>query len=168
MKPVASHLICEVFCPHKRYKDALICYGIGNFLFNSDIDFEGWYEGYVVDLKISNRIDFEIHPYKQSLSGVALLDDKERNEKLRFIEELSLVITNPAELRGKWNRFVESNRYQYLRTALRINKYVWKLATIFRMREPLIKALASNKLYNTIRCEAHRGVVLELFERKGL
>lgn len=90
-----------------------IIYSMGNFLFDSpwedkpwsDQDF--WWKGYLVQLELSGRrvASVELVPYASGPDGtrVTLLEGEPRREFLAYLQHISAIIGDDAELHSLWD-----------------------------------------------------------------
>lgn len=78
-----------------------IFYSLGNFLFKySTVQRPSWYVGYMVRLKLGEKLDFELIPYRFETDGsrINLLCGAEKQNMLDYIDRLSSIITDDREL----------------------------------------------------------------------
>ena len=94
------------FSGYESYRDKIIIYGLGNFLFESLFSQrKSWLEGYFVVLEFEDNINFEIHPYMQCASnnmGIELLPSDSFNKR---IQEMNAIIADPSKLEDMANRY---------------------------------------------------------------
>lgn len=91
-----------------------VFYGLGNFLFDHATDFEAWYEGIVLSLKINMNkdISWEIRPYKQCKNNVKveLLEGDEKIKIEKKIVSINSIIAEYGLLEKKFDAFVSSQK----------------------------------------------------------
>ncbi|MEO7045116.1 MAG: CapA family protein, partial [Ferruginibacter sp.] len=169
----ASVIICHhshCISGYETFEDVPIFYGLGNFLFDAETSSNGWHEGMVVNLQLNSqkKIEWDIYPYKQCKENlrVELLTGIEKSVIEDQIIAINSVISNPEELKKKFNELVESQRkyvlsmfstayllnYKYFRSAIR----KLGLERFFLRRSQLKSVL------NYSRCEAHKDITFEV------
>jgi poly-gamma-glutamate synthesis protein (capsule biosynthesis protein) len=155
---------------YEIFNDVPIFYGLGNFLFDSTTKLNGWYEGLLLNISISNQKEFtwNLFPYKQCGDNLKI-EFLEGEEKLNIenrIKKYNSIIADPLKLRGKFDTLIEEHKkailstfstsyflkYKYFRSAIR------KLGMErFFMRKEQIKSIM-----NYSRCEAHKDITFEV------
>ena len=161
---VAHHTHC--IGGYEIYKGVPIFYSLGNFLFDSQTDFEGWHEGYAVKLKIDRKVSFEILPYCQCRGSfkVELLDGKEKKIALEKIESISLVLKSPERLTEKWESFLQEKKLMYLYSLSSMNRLIWAISRRIGFVEKMINKGKLLKIYNMLNCESHRDASLDVLK----
>lgn len=158
----------HAFSGYEIYKSKPIFYGLGNFIY----DWPGkinsrWNHGYVVKLSISENLDFEIIPLKQSNEkpGVFHLDAEETDTFFKELERLNLIISDDVQLEANFQKYCKSVYPMY---DAFIEPYFGKFITAIRKRGFFPKLMTARKrllLLNLTRCESHRDVVQRLLKR---
>ena len=156
------------FSGYEIYKGKPIFYGLGNFIY----DWPGkvntsWNKGFVVRLKISDIIDFEIIPLKQcnEQPGVFHLSIKEKFEFEKEIDTLNTIIADDSRLESEFAKYCASVYPMY---DAFIEPYFGKWITAFQKRGLLPKLMTRHKrllLLNITRCESHREVLHRLLKK---
>lgn len=164
---VVSHHT-HTFTGYEVYKGKPVFYGLGNFVYDwpGKIHSE-WNRGYVVVLKISNAVDFQIVPLKQGneFPGVFQLNSEEITKFNKDLEQLSAIISDDHQLEQKFQEYCQSVFPMY---DAFIEPYFGKYVTAMQKRRFLPKILSRRKrlLYlNLIRCESHRDVLLRMLKK---
>jgi poly-gamma-glutamate capsule biosynthesis protein CapA/YwtB (metallophosphatase superfamily) len=163
---ISNHTHC--FSGYEVYKHKPIFYSLGNFIY----DWPGrahtdWNNGFVVKLKITDKIDFDIIPLKQNneVPGVFHLNETEKklfNEKL---DQLSAIIADDNKLAAAFNDYCISVQRMY--EAFIEPNFGTTIASL-RARGLFPKLMRGRKrllLLNLARCEAHRDVLLNLLSK---
>lgn len=164
---VISHHTHE-FSGYEIYNDKPIFYGLGNFIY----DWPGrvgksWNNGYIIRLKITDKISFDIIPLKQcnEIPGVFHLDKIEEKAFYAELQSLNSVIADDQKLSQEFEKYCDSV-YQLYDTF--IEPYFGKVLTILRQRGLFPRLMSRRKrllLLNIIRCESHREVLLRMLKK---
>ncbi len=152
---------------YEIYKQKPIFFSIGNFLFdygkNSDYS---WITGMAVNLIFDSSIDFEIIPFQQfgNKPGIHLIKGDEKHTFLECIAKFNSVINDDEKLQQAFNEYTLSLKQQYFHFLQPTNNSFLH-ALIKRGMLPSLAFGKRRKLHhNLVRCEAHRDVLLNLFE----
>jgi poly-gamma-glutamate synthesis protein (capsule biosynthesis protein) len=150
------------------YNSKLIFYGLGNFIY----DWPGktndkWNKGYVVRLILSDKLNFEIIPFKQNNEkpGVFHLNEEETKEFNSNLDRLNQIIGDDHQLEVEFQKYCNSVYPMY---DAFIEPYFGKYITALQKRGFLPKLLSRKKrllLLNLTRCESHRDVLLRMLKR---
>ncbi len=157
----------HAFSGFEMYHSKPIFYGLGNFIY----DWPGkndtsWNRGFVVKLKISDIIDFEIIPLKQcnDKPGVFHLSKEENDRFDREIRRLNEVIQDDEKLELEFQKYCKTVYPMY---DAFIEPYFGKVITALRKRGLFPKLMTRRKrllLLNLSRCDSHRDVLLRLLK----
>lgn len=164
---ISNHTHC--FSGYEVYNGKPIFYSLGNFIYdwpgkvNAD-----WNTGFVVRLKITDTIDFDIIPLKQNneLPGVFHLNAEEKNNFDKQLLSLSNIISDDEKLGAAFNVYCGSVKKMY--GAFIEPNFGNKIAAL-RARGFFPKMMGKRKkllLLNLTRCEAHRDVLMNLLSRQ--
>ncbi len=97
---------------YEIYNEVPIFYGLGNFLFDSLIDFEGWYTGVLLNIQINSNkeISWNLLPYEQCKGEfqVELLDESKKQKIEDEILAINEIIADPLKLKSKYNDLILS------------------------------------------------------------
>ena len=162
---VNHHQHC--YSGYEEYKGKCIFYGLGNFCFDKGIqkrDF--WNEGYLVKLKFSSSIDFEIIPYVQCAEEPTIDFNIDKEEFFRKIEELNKLIADDDLLEKSFEKLVRQKEKGYV---VSLEPYSNRYLKALRYRGLLPSLLPKfwyRYLLAIFRCEAHRDIVLRILEKK--
>ncbi len=157
---------------YEIYKNVPIFYGLGNFLFDSDLNSSGWSEGLLLNLQITDDtkkdITWKLIPFKQCRGNkkVDLLEGSEKADIEKKIEYINSIINDKEKLKEKFDHLVNHKKkevlsmlstsyffkYKYLRSAIK----KLGLESFFLRREQL------KSILNHARCEAHRDITFEI------
>ncbi|MDO9254595.1 MAG: CapA family protein [Bacteroidales bacterium] len=95
---------------YEIHNEVPIFYGLGNFLFDSLSDFEGWYEGVLLNIRISSKkeISWDLLPYQQCKGDfrVELLVDDKKQDVEDEIQAINEIIADPQKLKSKYNDLI--------------------------------------------------------------
>jgi len=166
---IGHHPHC--ICGYEIHQGVPIFYSLGNFLFDRETSFEGWYEGYMVELNVGDtgECGFSIIPYEQCRKEVKVhpLNNEELACFQERLEQLSDCIQNEYQLQTVWEEFVERKYKSYLFNACMRNRRFLGLANKMNLLRFFVRQHRVDKLLNLIRCEAHRDVLIKSL-KKGL
>jgi poly-gamma-glutamate capsule biosynthesis protein CapA/YwtB (metallophosphatase superfamily) len=160
---IAHHTHC--LSGYEIYKDKPVFYGLGNFIYDwpgkSNTD---WNMGYVVRLHISDKISFEIIPFKQGneVPGVFHLNGKEENQFREILATRNQIIDDDSKLALAFHQYVEKVIPMYDSF---IEPYFGRMPNALRRRGLLPNLMGRKKrllLLNLARCEAHREVIVNM------
>lgn len=163
---ISNHTHC--FSGYEVYKEKPIFYSLGNFIYdwpgraNTD-----WNNGFVVRLKITDKIDFDIIPLKQNneVPGVFHLNETEKKLFDERLAQLNAVISDDEKLTAAFNTYCSSVKRMY--EAFIEPNFGTTIASL-RARGFFPKLMKGKKrllLLNLARCEAHRDVLLNLLSK---
>lgn len=163
---ISNHTHC--FSGYEMYKDKPIFYSLGNFIYdwpgraNTD-----WNHGFVVKLKILDKIDFDIIPLKQNneVPGVFHLTDREKISFEEKLAQLNDIISDDKKLAEAFNTYCSSVERMY---EAFIEPNFGNIIASLRARGFFPKLMKKRKrllLLNLARCEAHRDVLLNLLSK---
>lgn len=169
----AGAVICQhshiVGC-YERYRDSIIVYGQGNFLFNASGPANSRHKGIVVQLEVeSGRLqDVVFKPVMQipNTPGTNCMPEPESAGLLGDLEQRSAAIAVPGFVEEQWNNFCASKSRFYLRRFGSVHR-------LFRALDRLTGCIpyfyrqGSIRLehLNLIRCESHREVLINILSR---
>ncbi len=153
---------------YEIYNARPVFFGLGNFIYDwPGKRNSGWNRGYVVRLIISDSIEFEVIPLKQSNEkpGVHHLDKAEKEAFEEHLKSLNSVIADDTMLEERFRIHVKSVTPMY---DAYIEPYFGRSISSLRNRGLFPKLMSRRKrmlLLNIIRCESHREVLLGMLER---
>lgn len=154
---------------YEVHQNVPIFYSLGNLLFDSTTTFPGWYQGFLLNLKIDGNCHpaWKLIPYSQSKpkQGIWALNEAERESFVKKIDEISNIIECPSQLRAQWTSFVETRSQFYLGKIA----VPWGFLRIIQAKlclfDYFLNKKSLNYVHNLVRCEAHRDVLLSSLER---
>ena len=163
---ISNHTHC--FSGYEVYKGKPIFYCLGNFIYdwpgraNTD-----WNHGFVVRLKITDAIGFDIIPLKQcnEVPGVFHLDEEEQKSFEERLAQLSAVISDDEKLAAAFDNYCNSVKRMY---EAFIEPNFGNTIASLRARGFFPKLMKKRKkllLLNLARCEAHRDVLMNLLSK---
>ena len=146
----------------EQYKESIIVYGQGNFIFDRS-DRAEWQTGLIVKVDITGKPDIEFVPIAKKGNVVRLAKEKDAQEILSGFQERSRQIQQEGFIQEQYRTFAKENLESYLRRVAgmgkwmsRIDRYLFK-GLLLRLKYNKAKLLA---LQNYIECEAHREMLL--------
>jgi hypothetical protein len=148
---------------YEVYKGVPIFYSLGNFCYDSQKNpVDEWNYGYVVILKINEKIEFEIIPFVQNLTipGVHKLLGSEKDLFLKRIHTLNKVIANDKLLEEHFIKYFNENDYRYDQI---FEPYHCRIFVSLRKRGLFPSLLSKRKkrlFLNIVRCDSHRDMLL--------
>jgi hypothetical protein len=158
---------------YEIYNGVPIFYGLGNFLFHSQSDFEGWYEGVLLNIQINNqkKISWNLLPYQQCNGKfqVELLEGEKKQEVEADIQIINEIIANPQKLKSKYNDLILSHEEFILS--------IFSTSYLFNSRyfRSVIRRLGLGKLFlrkeqiklilNSARCESLKEITYGVIEK---
>jgi len=156
----------------EQYKESIIVYGQGNFIFDRS-DRAEWQTGLIVKVDITGKPDIEFVPIAKKGNVVRLTKEKDAREILSGFQERSRQIQQEGFIQEQYRTFAKENLESYLRRVAgmgkwmsRIDRYLFK-GLLLRLKYNKAELLALQKY---IECEAHREVLLEAlrqYENRG-
>lgn len=162
---VNHHQHC--YSGYEEYKGKFIFYGLGNFCFDKGKQKRGaWNEGYLVRLRFSDKIDFELLPYVQCAEEPTIDFNVDTKEFFSKIKELNTIIIDDSLLENSFNEMVQQKEWGSL---VAFEPYDNRYLKALRVRG-LLPSLLSQKWYRYLlaifRCEAHRDIMLQVLENR--
>ncbi len=166
-----------VICQHshcigckEEYKQSVIVYGQGNFLFLED-DNEYWNTGIIVRINDSGAVDYV--PYQRKGNSIQLADGKERTEILNAFEQRSSEIKQAGFIEENYKAFADGMLPDYVLFFLNLDQSFFYRAinklSGQRLRKAVsehIKKKRGSGMRNFVECEAHRELLLKGLEPK--
>ena len=158
------------------YHGKYISYGIGNFLFDYDINYKNFFKSYFIEITITDdgRKLYKVIPYWQHRDGT-LLQLMENEEKVEFIKEInkiSEVISDDQLFKDEWEKFCDRARDEYLAGLLgygrifqRMGKVDCKYSDMKLLKKYGVSEKELLKLASMLRCETHREIFLKIIEK---
>ena len=167
---VGHHTHC--YSGYEIYNKVPIYYSLGNLLFDSDTDFVGWYEGFLLNVQVvkGKGITTELVPYNQcidkSISVNLLSEVVAFNEDIKRINK---VISDDELLDVEYEKFITKNENAILFFFSNDNIFdFWKIRGLIRRMKLSRKFLRKNQLksiLNYVRCESHRDLTFSVLEK---
>ena len=157
----------HIFSGYELYNKKPIFYGLGNFIYDTPGKCDSWWNyGFAVRLLFSDKIGFELIPFKQNNKspGVFRLKTDEVTNFEKELNRLNGIIADREKLQQEFDSYcgnVSENYYSYL------EPHFGRFITALRARNLFPKLVSKRKrllLLNLFRCESHREVVVRLLE----
>lgn len=157
---------------HEVWKGVPIFYSLGNFLFDwfTPVKDEGWYEGILVELAIDkeDQCSSVIHPFEQCKAepGIKMLGGTSRDRFMGRYNEWSKTIGDDSALQKEWLGTVERRKNDYFGLLTLPHPLLMRVARRLGLLNYLRPSKSKRRiLENCLRCDAHREVLLDVFER---
>lgn len=173
-KKLCRHLVdlgaSAVICQHSHiagciedYKDALIVYGQGNFLFDYPSKFSHWEEGFLVKFRIlKDSVGYDLIPIYQTGGGAKLMEEGRKEVFLSSLEKRSEEVKDDTIVEEKWLEFCKERRDLYMSILLGHNRYLNYANRKFKIADKIYSKGALRNMSNIVRCESHREVLLTI------
>src|SRR5439155_7441162 len=150
---------------YEEYKNGLIVYGQGDFVF----DHPGQHpvkQGILVKICISRELTFsyEFVPFREGTgkNWVTWLDRRQSDAFLGDLADRSLALKSDEILRERWLKFCETNRNTYLSMVLGMGNTLRRFNRTGVITRFFYRRGALRTMGNVIRCESHREVLITL------
>jgi len=164
---IGHHTHC--YSGYELYNGGYIFYSLGNFLFDhASYRNSQWNFGYAVRFIVTpKQLNYDIIPYEQSNyeHGIRVLDEAKKDSFLTSLANLNKVISDDKLLSEEFSLFVQKSSLWY-------NGFLEPYSSTFlhflRRRGYIPSFLGKKKrllLWNLIRCESHREVILKILEK---
>ncbi len=153
---------------YEVYQGVPIFYSLGNFLFFSATTFPGWYEGFMVELTLSDSCGFKIHPFRQCQDKFAVepLNGTEQQAFMDRLQRLSDAIGEAGRIDQIWTDYAAGRSKSYLYAACMRDKMLVGVLNRLNLLTRLIGRHRLLCLLNYIRCESHRDLLIEAFRNR--
>lgn len=173
-----ANIVCNhhkhCFSGYEIYHGGTIFYGLGNFFFDDHRSKRNrsvlWNYGYIVSLNINSQgIQSRAIPYKQCLGNkttTLLHAEQEMASFEKDMEVLSTIIADDKRLSEEFDKWCASQRGNMITC---FSPYSNRILNALCRRNLLPDFITRDKqlvLYNTIRCEAHRDVAINILKTK--
>lgn len=155
-----------------------IFYGLGNFLFDSKTEFEGWHKGILLNVQINadKEIAWKLYPYKQGRNNfkVEILEGSEKAEIEDKIKRINTVISDPEKIKDEFEILISNQSNDILSmfsTSYFIdNRYFRSAVRKMRLERFFLRRAQLKSILNYSRCEAHKDIsskiLLDYINRK--
>lgn len=158
----AKAVICQhshCIGTYEKYRDCLILYGQGNFLFAKAGKDEKWNTALLLELLIEkSTINWKFYPTQIKEGHVELLTGENAENVLSALENRSNEVKDETVLLSKWDDFNKSRVGMYWNMLMCWSRPVYILNKLLDNR--IVKMLVSKQkaviTENIIRCESHR------------
>ena len=153
---------------YEIYKGTPIYYSIGNFLFPSNIDFEGWYEGMLVKIILDNdEIESVYIPISQDKNTNQLKVLKDENLLIfkKRLDKINSIISDQQLLKKVWLDLIEERKLQYIMGTMFLNTLFKRMIRKLKLTSWLFKFYNPKFLLNCISCESHRDLLFESIKK---
>lgn len=159
---------------YEFYKGKPIIYGLGNFLFESEQNHEGWNEGYMAslsfDLESGNFSKLDLIPYVQSIDSISLklMDGKDKEIFEKKISSLNMILSNENKYKKSWDEFCEINSSGYMLNTFFPFSFrgIGLLNRMLKLSKIILNKKTIPVKVNMIECESHREAILNILKRK--
>lgn len=173
----ADAIICHhthCISGYETYNNAIIFYGLGNFLFTKISQHEDWYTGIIITLNIKKNVpitfNFAICNQDQITFKISILNGDKYQEYLDKISNYNDIIEDKFNLESAWNKYVQDKSDQYLNYINPLksmdNRFLRSMAYRFTYFNKIINKGYLKLLYNLIRCESHNNVLSNVIKKE--
>jgi len=167
---IGHHSHC--FSGYEIHNQVPIFYSLGNFIFDYKKKYQKgkWTQGFALTLNLGEKIDFQLIPYFQGREAnpdLTLLNEDEKIEFFKTINNLNESITNDEIFHQKWDTYIESQKRGYKGLLFIQNDYI--RAAISRKLLPnwfFHSERHKTLLLNLLRCETHREIMSDVLEKE--
>lgn len=151
---------------HELYKGVPIYYGLGNFLFDSELAMEGWHEGLILNIQITPEklINCKLYPTFQDKVqlNVKLLEGESKTQLEEKIEKINLCLKNSKILYEKFEKLSLLRESEILSTFstshIIDNKLFRKVLNKLKLEKYFLRKSQIKTILNLVRCEAHHDI----------
>lgn len=162
-----------VLCQHshcigtyENYHDATILYGQGNAIFGKKAT-ERWNTGILVTVDLTETeqtVSYRV--FEAGETGIALVSEEKMAARLKKMAEQSACLSDPAEIKKKWDVFCEERASEYLPAMLCYGRVANKLNRMLhgKLTKYLVSRSKKMVAMNIVRCDAHRDVLQTVLE----
>tara|TARA_Y100001980_G_C14523652_1_gene299089 strand:+ start:274 stop:1413 length:1140 start_codon:yes stop_codon:yes gene_type:complete len=164
-----------VLCQHshiigatEKYKNGIICYGQGNFIFdNSKPRGEWWARGLLFTLALEgSKFEVKSCPIIQDNNGIVGIQEFDSVERKLF-EQLDSGVSDIDFVRTNWSKWVDSKKVDYFSRLLGWSRVK---RVLFRYFDLLGFSKYSNRqamIRNVVECESHREALETYWSDRG-
>lgn len=158
-----------VICHHSHcisgfevYNEVPIFYGLGNFLFTMPCDFDGWYNGLLVQFEINKgaSLKWKLIPTQQTKDTylLSINTDKEKKNIIEEVNQYSKIISDSKALQNEWIAFAKSMESQILNEFSPVNlipgAYLRAILRKLGINKIIFRKNYVVSLINQIECES--------------
>lgn len=173
-RAMADHGADLILCQHSHcigtaecWSGATILYGQGNAVFGKRGENEAWNTGLLTTVMLTEEeknIAFRL--LRAEEHGIRFASEKENAERLQKMAEQSACLSDPAEIKKKWDVFCEERASEYLPAMLCYNRVANKLNRMLhgKLTKYLVSRSKKMVAMNIVRCDAHRDVLQTVLE----
>jgi hypothetical protein len=154
------------------YNGVPIFYGVGNFLFDKQTDFQAWHKGLILKLDIEDKKinNWTLYPVIQCLTelNVKLAHQDQKDEILAHIAEINKVIADDDLLEAKFRQFALDRKdfvlSHYSTSYFIDHPYFRSLIRKLRLSRLFLRKNQIRAAYNFSRCESVRETAQVVFD----
>jgi hypothetical protein len=165
-----------VLCQHSHclgcaetYRGGYILYGQGNLLFDSPNTTPAWHLGAWVEAELDAglRPEVRLHFYQQSVdhTGQSRLRGRALDAEVLAFQQRSAELADGARVQGRWEEFCAQHGPEVLAEVLGHGPMLRRLTRRPGVLSWLYSAPALRNAWNSVRCETHREILLNAFDR---
>lgn len=163
----ASIVICQhshCIGSYEEYKNGIIVYGQGNFIFDDEDNNEFWNTSLLVKVEINDgRISIKYIPIVKKKNKIRKANLKEEKEIVDSFEKRSLDIKNEGFIEEEYRKFSKEYIWNYLYSICGFPRILRRIDNKV-LDKKVLKYIYKNKIVNIlnfIECEAHRELFIE-------
>ena len=155
------------------YQGIPIFYSLGNFLFTKKYDYESWYSGLILNLKIKKhaKLEWELLAKRQDKDThtLTILNGIAKQNVMDAIDQYSEIISNQKLLMENWEYLVDQ-KYNYkleLFSPVNVlgNKKIRQLLRKAGLSRYFRRKMHYAEILNELRCESHSDVLKSVITR---
>ncbi|MDR2172338.1 MAG: CapA family protein [Planctomycetaceae bacterium] len=162
---IVQHSHC--IAGYEKWKNAMIFYGQGNFIFDYPIASQSWFKGILIEIIVSNNRmnNFRIIPFEQAAgeSLITILEGEQKNSLLDEIEQYSKILCDDDKYEIEWDKYCEELRRSYQSIILGHGNLLFRLNKKFGISDRIISSSTAMLQGRTFRCPSHLEVIKNLY-----
>lgn len=156
---------------YETYKDKLIVYGQGNFIFNIEGNTDvSWNTGFLIELLFDgDNLNWSFIPFCQQKSGIGVKLLK-GNNKISFLNDLdkrSRKLINPKFVHTNWEKHINKEKQLLYSRVLGHNKYLRFLNKKLKFTNWIFSLKLKMMIRNVVECETHREALLTILKNEN-
>jgi poly-gamma-glutamate synthesis protein (capsule biosynthesis protein) len=156
---------------YEAYKDKLIVYGQGNFIFNREGKTDdSWNTGFLIELLFKgDTLNWSFIPFCQQKSGVGvqLLNGNNKISFLNDLDKRSRKLTNSNFVHTNWENHINKEKQLLYSRVLGHNKYLRFLNKKLKFTNWIFSLKLKMMIRNVVECETHREALLTILKNEN-
>lgn len=156
---------------YETYKDKLIVYGQGNFIFNREGKTDdSWNTGFLIELLFKgDTLNWSFIPFCQQKSGIGvqLLNGNSKISFLNDLDKRSRKLTNSNFVHTNWENHINKEKQLLYSRVLGHNKYLRFLNKTLKFTNWGFSLKLKMMIRNVVECETHREALLTILKKEN-